>query len=97
MGKTRKEIECLCRLQEVNASYEDILVFLLAENMITKEEIKVIRSSSEVPKRLQAHLANLSKANKLQLLEYEWTILPVERIKLVIVTDRDSREFSYNF
>ena len=97
MKRTRREIECLSRMQELNSSYEDILGFLYDEVLITKEEIKAIRSSSEVAKMLQKHLSTLSQLNKVQLLEYEWTILPMERIKLLIVTDRNSREFSYNY
>jgi hypothetical protein len=65
--------------------------------LILKEEIKGIRSAPNKAKDLQAKLSNLSKEGKLQLLEYEWNLLPVERIKISIVTDRVSKDFSYNF
>ena len=97
MNKTRKEIECLARLQELTSSQDEILAFLLAESLITKEEIAGIKRAPDQAKVLQAHLASVSAANKMQLLEYQWDFLPVERLKVLIVTDRNSKEFSYNF
>jgi hypothetical protein len=97
MEKIRREVECLNRLQVLNNSYDDILAFLFSENLVTREDIRVIRSSPDIGKLLQLTMAKLSKESKLQLLEYTWEILPVERIKILIVTDRNNREFSYNF
>ncbi len=96
-NKRSKEIECLMRLDELNAIYDEILDFMNKEDLITRPEAVAIRSSSEIPKMIHAKLQTLSKANKIQLLEYEWVILPMERIKIVVVTDRNSREFSYGF
>ena len=97
MNKTRREIDCLNRLQSLNTSHDEILEFLFQEGLASREEIKGIRSSPDVGKMLQKHMMHLSNGNKIQLLEYEWSILPVERIKIMVVTDRNSREFSYNF
>ena len=97
MGKASREIECLMKLDELTPSYDGILEFLHSEDLISREEGKAIRSSSDVAKKLHEKLAVLSKMKKLQLLEYSWEILPVERIKIVVVTDRMSREFSFNY
>jgi len=97
MNKTRRQIDCLQRLEELTTSREEIFAFLFADNLITKEEVKSIKSSSDQAKALQAFLAHISRENKIQLLEYEWHILPVERVKILIVTNRNSKEFSYNF
>ena len=96
MGKASKEIECLARLDELTPSYDGILEFLQSENLLSREESKAIRSSAEISKKIYILLLNLSKTNKFQLLEYEWILLPVERIKLTIVTDRSNKEFSFN-
>jgi len=56
-----------------------------------------MRSSADVAKVLHTKLASLSKSNKLQLLEYEWVVLPVERMKITIITDRMSKEFSHGY
>src|ERR1035438_1673728 len=97
MNKTRKEIDCLARLQDLTASQDEMLAFMLAESLITKEEIAGIKRAPDQAKVLQAHLASISKDNRIQLLEYQWDFLPVERLKVLIVTDRNSKEFSYNF
>lgn len=97
MNKTRREIECIARLQQLGGNVDDILEFLLGENLILKEDARVLRLNPEVAKAMQLMLHGLSTSGKLQLLEYEWTILPVERIKIHIITDRASREFVYNF
>jgi hypothetical protein len=97
MSKASKEIECLIRLDELISCYEDIMDFLIKEDLLTKEEARGIRSSSEMPKNIRMKLAELSKAKKLQLLEYNWQILPVELIGVNIVTDRSGVEFSYGY
>jgi hypothetical protein len=96
MSKIKSEIECLNRLHQMTGCLEDIMEFLHQEGMLSKEDIKGIRMSPEMAKRLRETLAQLSTDGKLQLLEYEWSILPVERINVLIVTNRMTRNFSYN-
>ena len=91
--RTKQEIECLKRLQQLSPVYEELITFFLQEKLISSEELKIMRQSPEQARLLQAKLAILSSEQKIQLLEYEWVVLPVERIKLVIVTDRGHREF----
>jgi hypothetical protein len=73
--------------------YEELLAFLVQEYLLSKEELKAIKNSPDQGKLLQAKLALLSEERKIQLLEFEWSILPVERIKINIVTDRGFKEF----
>jgi hypothetical protein len=94
MRNTKREVECLKRLQVLSPVYDELIAFFLQEKLITADEIKVMKQSPEQARLLQIKLASLSSEQKIQLLEYEWTILPVERIKLNIVTDRGHREFS---
>jgi hypothetical protein len=96
MNKTRKEIECLNRLQELTQQRDNILQFLLSENLIDSAKVAYVRQSPDSNKELQYSLKDLQTAQKLQLLEYEWTILPVENIRLYIITDRSQMEFVYN-
>lgn len=94
MRNSKRETECLKRLQELSPVYEELIQFLLQEYLISKEELKVIKNSPDQGKLLQARLALLSEERKLQLLEFEWTILPTERIRINVVTDRGFKEFS---
>jgi hypothetical protein len=94
MRNLKKEIECLKRFQELSPIYDELIAFLLQEFLLTKEEVKVIKNSPQQEKEVYAKLASLSEERKLQLLEFEWTLLPVERIKILMVTDRGFKEFS---
>jgi hypothetical protein len=96
MNKTRREIECLNRLQELTQQRDSILHFLMSENLIDSAKVAFIRQSPDSNKDLHAALRDLKVQQKLQLLEYEWTILPVEIIRLYIITDRAQMEFPYN-
>jgi hypothetical protein len=66
----------------------------MQEYLLSKEELKTLKGSPNQGKLLQAKLASLSEERKIQLLEYEWTILPTERIKISVVTDTGFREFT---
>lgn len=93
MRNTKREVECIKRLQQLTPMYEELLAFLVQEYLLSKEELKAIKNSPDQGKLLQAKLALLSEERKIQLLEFEWSILPVERIKINIVTDRGFKEF----
>ena len=95
MSKTTKEIECLNRLQVLTQQLDSILSFLKQENIIDEISIKNIRHSSDRAKDIQYLLRDLQIKRKLQLLEFEWSILPMEIIRIYIVTDMNQMEFTY--
>lgn len=94
MKSSKREIECLKRLQELSPVYDELKAFLVQELLLSQEELRVINIGPDQAKLLQVKLQNLREDRKVQLLEYEWTLLPVERIKLLLVTDRGMREFA---
>ena len=95
-SKIKREVECLTRLQGLTSQLEDILMFLKLEGLIDDNLIKTVKNSPEHAKEVQQILRDLQVRQKLQLLEYEWAVLPVENIRILIVTERDSKEFSFN-
>lgn len=97
MRNKKKEIECLNRLHSLNGSYEDIVQFLLQEEVVTASIVTALRQSSDQAKDMWSTLFNLRASGKFQLLEYEWHVLPVERINITVVTDKSKKEFTYNF
>ena len=96
VNKTRREQECLVQLQYKTLGLDDILAFLKEEKLIDDVQIKTIRSSAEYPKEIQKVLWNLKQSEKIQLLEYFWQVLPVEQIKILIITNRAQKEFTYD-
>lgn len=96
MSKIKREVECLNRLQELTGQLEDILSFLKQENLVDDNQIKSVKLSADHPKEIRSILQDLKVRQKLQLLQYEWSILPVENITITVITDRNQKEFIFN-
>jgi hypothetical protein len=94
-GKVSKEIQCIARLQALTGQLDDILVFLKLEGLIDDGRLKYIKQSPDQAKEVQLTLRDLQVTQKLQMLVYEWTILPVENITISLVTDRNQKEFIF--
>lgn len=95
-SKKTREIECLQRLQGLTGLLEEILQFLKLEGLVDDNQMKSVKLSSDHPKEVREILNDLKVSQKLQLLQYDWTMLPVENINITIVTDRNSKEFAFN-
>ena len=93
----KREIECLMRLQELSSAFSEILYFLVDEKLITADHAKSVQQNSDKARSMHTCLHELNKQEKFQLMEFTWEILPIERIKINLVTDRNSREFTWNF
>jgi hypothetical protein len=94
---SKREIDCWQRLQDKSGSIDEILDFLIAEKLMNAEMAKKIKQSSDEAKEIHAFLKDLSRNDKIQLLDYSWVILPVEIIKINLVTNRNNKLFTYNF
>ena len=90
------QINCLQRLQDTTGQLEDILTFLKLEQLVDDNQIKSVKLGADHAKEIQQILRDLQVRNKLQLLMYEWNVLPVENIMISIITERNSKEFTYN-
>lgn len=95
MSSRSKEIECLNRLDSLTGSIPEITQFLLEERLIDKDTLQRVRNSPLKGKELQLVLSELKTSEKLQMLEYQWQLLPVEIVNITIVTDSVKREFTY--
>ena len=91
-----KKVEFINRLLRLSHCYEELVQFLIDERMISDFEMSSLKDEADKPRLIYEYLEKLKKEEKRLLLDYEWTILPIERLKLTVVTARDSREFSYN-
>jgi hypothetical protein len=96
MSKKTSQINCLKRLDELTNQINDILVFLKEEEVISEAQFYYVQKQADKAKELQYVLADASLRKEVQMVTYEWTILPVENICINIVTDRAQREFVFN-
>jgi hypothetical protein len=90
------QINCLQRLQDTTGQLEEILQFLKLEKLVDDNQLKSVKLSADHAKEVQQILRHLQVTNQLQLLVYEWNVLPVENILISIVTERNSKEFGFN-
>lgn len=97
MTKMGEEMECIARLEVLTPVWDSMLEFMIAEDLISKEDRRACGLAQDKAKWLWQCLNTLSKTKKIQLLEYEWVILPVERIKILMITDRNQKEFSFGY
>ena len=92
----KQEIECLNRIMAVNGSLDDLMSFLIDEKLLDRVDVRSIKTSSGPAKELQRVINTLKCSEKLQLVEYEWVILPNERVKLTLISDRATKEFGFS-
>ncbi len=94
----KKKIDFLNRLFDLIKCKITLLEYLRDEKLITDDTMQHLMSehSSMHAQRLLAILDRLKGEDKLQLVDYEWTLLPHEHLKLIIVSNNNKREFEYN-
>lgn len=91
----KNEIDALKRLNDLTGQLEDIVSFLKDEKLINDVDLKSIKNSSDRAKETQNILKKLSSNGDIQLLEYRWSLLPVEKIAIHIVTNKNQKQFSF--
>jgi hypothetical protein len=86
------------RLFDVLRCKAEILQFLKDERVINDDQMQSILHSNHTTHstRIAGLLDESLKADKLQLVDYEWTILPHERLSLTLVSQNAKKEFVYN-
>lgn len=90
------KVEFLRRLFALSPCMDEVIIFLKEQKLINDFQMTAIANDSDKAKYLFNLLEALKKEDKLLLLDYEWAILPIERLKLTIVTERMQREFTHN-
>jgi hypothetical protein len=94
MSILNNRIECVKRL--INKSgYYDLLEWLEDNKMLDKEKWRTADSLQLKSELIVSSLSTAENQEKLFLLDYEWSILPLEIIKITCVTEREKKEFTY--
>lgn len=96
MVAKKQEIECLKRLFDIGPYLDEIVDFLILEGLMGKGDIPSLRASSDEAKYVQAIIQKSRDSGALLMSDFEWQILPYERIKIYFVTSRMQKEILYN-
>jgi len=94
----KRRVEFLNRIFDLIKCRTLILQWLKEEKLVTDDLVQTLLNEhhSAHATRIATLLAELSKSDKLQLVDYEWTILPFEHLKLTLVSSNSKKEFEYN-
>jgi hypothetical protein len=96
MTTRQNEVECIRRLITVGLMVEEWLDFLIEDKLLAKEDIAAFRLENDKALWIHTLLNKAKKDERVLLLDFEWSLLPIERIKVTLVTQRNTKEFTYN-
>jgi hypothetical protein len=89
-----RELDCVKRMLE-KEMYYDILNWMLESKLIKQEQIIRTDRLQERAEFLYRYLKQLEKDDTLQLVDFEWHLLPIEFIKLTCVGETEEKVFTY--
>lgn len=76
----------------------EILQFLKDDNVISDDQMQHLLNTNhqQHPTKIAGLLEELLQTKKLQLLDYQWTVLPKQLLQLNVVTENDKRTWTYS-
>ena len=92
-----KKVECIRRLFKKNYAYNEICEWLIEREYITELEMNSYSREQERAEFLYSILEKAETEKKFMLLTYDWQVLPIEQIKIHIVTQTEEKIFSYGY
>ena len=91
----QRKVRCLDRLMKLSNCFSEFAAVLVEDKVLTQQEILTVYDA-KFGQYYYELLERAVKAEKLDVLDYEWQVLPFERIRLTIVTPRRHKEFIYS-
>jgi len=91
--KSLRKLQVIKNITKYSVSVAHIANELKISGVFSDSTFNQICSNREKEEELLLALEKASKDGKIDLLEYEWTILPVERCKITIITPSGIREY----
>ncbi len=93
----KNKISCLNQLFRLTGCKSGLLTFLVDNKLISDASMKMIlmEDHNYHAPQICTLLDQLQKDEKIQMVSYEWTLLPEEKIVLTVVGLKDKYEVSY--
>lgn len=89
-----KQLECIFRLIQLGA-LEEIKEYLIESNLVKEEDFFNLSRDTEIASFIYDTLQLAVSSKHLQLLDFEWSLLPLELIRVTCVTDTEKKEFTH--
>ena len=91
-----KKLECIKRMMEKERFYE-FTEWLIEHKISKKDDFIGLNRNKERAEYIYEVLNQAVEDEKLQLLDFEWILLPKEVIKIMCVTLLEKKVFTYGF
>lgn len=92
-----KRSECIKRLLALTGCYTEICEWFVENKFAEQITLESFTREQERADHILEELLKLERDDKLILLDFVWTVLPLEQIKIIVVTHKDMKEFTYGF
>lgn len=92
----KRKIEFLNKLFDVLKCRNELLQFLKDEKIITDTDMANILNENHTlhASRIAFLLEELQNKEALQLVQYDWILLPTERMNLLLISKLSKKEFT---
>ena len=91
----KTKIECLLKMVSEQDQYAEIIEWIVHHKLGNSVEIRALTRDNEKAEFVYSTLRKAEKDEYIVLLDFEWQRLPIEYIKITIVTENESKEFTY--
>lgn len=92
-----KELDCLKRMFKLTHCYNDLVDFLLEEKLINDSQLTNLKLELDKAKFLYELIKKAEKDDKILLFSFDWVVLPVERIRIRLITERNTKELTHQY
>lgn len=96
MNSQDAKIQFLQRMNSLNGLYSDLALFLLREHVVSNLDVSRIMAKAEDARATEFYVVINKNIHRFDLVDWEWTILPVENMRLMFVTANGVKEFVWN-
>lgn len=91
-----RKLECIMTLiSKEPDKYREITEWMIGTRLANRVDVDLQKKTRDRAEFLYSTLKNSEKEEKILLLDFEWSILPLEYIRITCVTDMEKIEFTY--
>jgi hypothetical protein len=90
------KIQCIMRYLD-RIGYHEIANYLIDSKFIPATDAAGAIHPQERAELIYNALSKAAAEEKLLLLDFEWKILPLEQIKIICISTREEKQFTYGF
>ena len=95
--KQQSQIDCIKKLDTLTHCMREIADFLRSEKIISQQtRSSLLMGNNDDAVAIYFELEIAIQEERLQMVDYVWTVLPHETISITIVTEVTNKTFSYN-